>query len=86
VPAADQRPRRCIVSTSGPADRALVVEVAERRAGVQTTAFVADGNPGAPTGTIYTLDFTFSDFGVRFAVNPPPASQIDTGVGVGVQF
>jgi len=56
------------------------------RSMVQTTAFVAGGKPGAPTGTIYTLDFTFSDFGVRFAVNPPPASQIDPDVGVGVQF
>jgi hypothetical protein len=56
------------------------------RSMVQATAFVADGNPGAPTGTTYTLDFTFSDFGVRFAVSPPPASQIYTGVGVGVQF
>ena len=37
-------------------------------------------------GTIYTLDFTFSDFGVRFSVTPPPASQIDHDTGVSVQY
>jgi hypothetical protein len=31
-------------------------------------------------------DFTFSDFGIRFSVTPPPASQIDHDTGVGVQF
>lgn len=53
---------------------------------VQTTAFAAGGKPGAAAGTIYTLDFTFSDFGVRFSVTPPPASQIDHHDGVAVQF
>ena len=52
----------------------------------QTTAFAAGGQPGAAVGTIYTLDFTFSDFGVRFSVTPPPASQIDPDLGVAVQF
>ena len=56
------------------------------RSMVQTTAFVALGKPGARPGTIYTLDFTFSDFGVRFSVTPPPASQIDHDTGVSVQY
>jgi hypothetical protein len=33
-----------------------------------------------------TIDFTFSDFGIRFSVTPPPASQVDQQVGVAVQF
>jgi hypothetical protein len=56
------------------------------RSMAQTTAFVAGGKPGARVGTIYTLDFTFSDFGLRFSVTPPPASQIDPDEGLGVQF
>jgi hypothetical protein len=52
----------------------------------QSTAFVASGKPGTAGESIYTLDFTFSDFGVRFSVTPPPASQIDPDVGLGVQF
>jgi hypothetical protein len=52
----------------------------------QTTAFVAGGKRGAAVGTIYTAEFTFSDFGVRFSVTPPPASQIDHDNGVAVQF
>jgi hypothetical protein len=50
------------------------------------TAFVASGRPGTAGESIYTLVFTFSDFGVRFSVTPPPASQTDTGAGLGVQF
>jgi hypothetical protein len=54
---------------------------------VQTTAFAAGGQPGAAVGTIYTLDFTFSDFGLHLSVTPPPASQIDHhAYGVAVQF
>jgi hypothetical protein len=41
---------------------------------------------GPATGTINTLDFTFSDFGLRFSVTPPPASQIDRDEGLGFQF
>ena len=52
----------------------------------QTTAFGAGGNAGAPAGQIYTLDFTFSRFGVHVSVTPPPASQVDPGEGVSVQF
>jgi hypothetical protein len=52
----------------------------------QTTAFAAGGKPGAAVGTIYTIAFTFSDFGIRFSVTPPPASQIDHDLGVAVQF
>jgi hypothetical protein len=52
----------------------------------QTTAFAAGGNRGAAVGTIYTADFTFSDFGVRFSVTPPPASQVDPDNGIGIQF
>ena len=52
----------------------------------QTTAFAAGGQPGAAAGMTYTLDFTFSDFGLRFSVTPPPASQVDPDLGVGVQF
>ena len=52
----------------------------------QATAFAAGGQPGAAAGTIYTLDFTFSDFGVRFSVTPPPPTQIDHDLGVAVQF
>jgi hypothetical protein len=52
----------------------------------QTTAFAAGGKPGAAAGMFYTADFTFSDFGVRFSVTPPPASQIDHDLGVAIQF
>jgi hypothetical protein len=53
---------------------------------VQTTVFVASGRPGTKGKMIVTTDFTFSDFGVRFSVTPPPASQIDHNLGVAVQF
>jgi len=53
---------------------------------VQKTEFAAGGKPGAAVGTIYTLNFSFRDFGVRFSVTPPPASQIDHDLGVAVQF
>jgi hypothetical protein len=53
---------------------------------VQTTVFVASGKPGTAGQSIDTTDFTFSDFGIRFSVTPPPASQVDHGFGVGVQF
>src|SRR5262245_1507481 len=52
----------------------------------QTTVFVASGKPGTAGKMIYTADFTFSDFGIRFSVTPPPASQIDHDLGVAVQF
>src|SRR5262249_61676750 len=52
----------------------------------QTTGFVAGGKPGTAGKMIYTADFTFSDFGIRFSVTPPPASQIDHDLGVAVQF
>lgn len=50
----------------------------------QTTAFAAGGKPGAAAGMIYTADFTFSDFGIRFSVTPPPASQIDPDLGAAI--
>ena len=53
---------------------------------VQTTVLVASGKPGTAGKTIYRTDFTFSDFGIRFSVTPPPASQIDHDTGVGVSF
>ncbi|HEY6785936.1 MAG TPA: hypothetical protein VI365_01370 [Trebonia sp.] len=47
----------------------------------QTTVF---GTTGKPT---YMADFIFSDFGIRFSVTPPPASQTNRGIGVGaLQF
>ena len=52
----------------------------------QATAFAAGGKPGAAAGTIYTLDFTFSDFGAQVSVTPPPAGQIDHHLGVAVQY
>ena len=52
----------------------------------QTTVFVASGKPGTAGKMIYTADFTFSDFGIRFSVSPPPASQIDHKIGVAIQF
>lgn len=52
----------------------------------QTTVFAASGKPGPAGQTIYTTDYTFSDFGVRFSVTPPPASQVDSGTGAAVQF
>ena len=52
----------------------------------QTTVFVASGKPGTPGKMIYTAGFTFSDFGIRFSVTPPPASQINHDIGVAVQF
>ncbi len=33
---------------------------------------------------VVRLDFTFSDFGLRFSVSPPPASQISLGAGLGI--
>jgi hypothetical protein len=38
------------------------------------------------TGRSATTDFTFSDFGIRFSVTPPPGRQIDHDLGVAVQF
>ena len=52
----------------------------------QTTVFVASGKPHTAGEMIYTAHFTFSDFGIRFSVTPPPASQIDHEIGVAVQF
>ncbi len=52
----------------------------------QTTVFVASGKPGTAGKMIYTADFTFSDFGIRFSVTPPPAGQINHDIGVAVQF
>jgi hypothetical protein len=52
----------------------------------QTTVFVASGKPGTPGEAISTLDFTFSDFGLRFSVIPPPAREVDPDSGVSVQF
>jgi hypothetical protein len=51
----------------------------------QTSVF-STGKPGGPGETSYTLDFTFSDFGLHVSVTPPPASQIDPSSGVSVQF
>jgi len=53
---------------------------------LQSVGFAADGKAGASVGQIYTLNFTFNSFGVRFSVTPPPASQIDPDTGVAVQF
>jgi hypothetical protein len=50
------------------------------------TAFAVHPRHGRSGQTIYTTDFTFSDFGIRFSVTPPPASQIDDDNGVSVQF
>jgi len=52
----------------------------------QATVFVASGKPGTAGKMIYTADFTFSDFGIRFSVTPPRASQINHDLGVAVQF
>lgn len=51
----------------------------------QTTVFAASGKAGGEQ--IYTGDFTFSDFGIRFSVTPPPANETDPDIGVGaLQF
>jgi hypothetical protein len=47
----------------------------------QTTVFATSGK--ASVKQIYTGDFTFSDFGVRFSVTPPPANETDSDIGVG---
>lgn len=52
----------------------------------QAVVFVASGKPGTAGKMIYTADFTFSDFGIRFSVTPPPASQIDHDLGAAIQF
>jgi hypothetical protein len=52
----------------------------------QTTVFVASGKPHRAGEMIYTARFTFSDFGIRLSVTPPPASQINRDLGVAVQF
>jgi hypothetical protein len=48
----------------------------------QTTVFAASGKPGTGGQLTWTADFVFSDFGVRFLVTPPPASQVDPDIGV----
>ena len=48
----------------------------------QTTVFAASGKPGTGGKLAWTADFMFSDFGVRFLVTPPPASQVDPDIGV----
>lgn len=51
----------------------------------QTTVFAASGQAGSKQ--VYTGDFTFSDFGVRFSVTPPPANETNPDIGVGaLQF
>jgi hypothetical protein len=52
----------------------------------QATVFGANGKRGTAGKTLYTTDFTFSDFGIRFSVTPPPASQVNQHIGVAVQF
>ena len=53
----------------------------------QTTEFAASGKPGTAGRLIYTANYTFSDFGIRFSVTPPPASQVDPDIGVAaIQF
>jgi hypothetical protein len=51
---------------------------------VQTTVFATGGDSSTAGKQIYKGDFTFSDFGVRFSVTPPPANETDPDVGVGV--
>jgi hypothetical protein len=53
---------------------------------IRTTAFVANGVPHSKGQMIYTTDFTYSDFGIRVPVTPPPASQVDHHLGVAFQF
>jgi hypothetical protein len=76
--------------TGGLVDRVTcVVDVDSQghiRSLAQTTVFVANGRPGTAGKVIYTTDFTFSDFGIRLSVTPPPASQINHDIGVAVQF
>ena len=53
----------------------------------QTTVFATGGDSSTAGKQICTGDFTFSDFGVRFAVTPPPANETDPDIGVGaLQF
>jgi hypothetical protein len=53
----------------------------------QTTVFATGGNASTSGKQTYTADFTFSDFGTRFSVTPPPANETTTDVGVGaLQF
>jgi hypothetical protein len=52
----------------------------------QTTVFVASGKPHAAGEMIYRAHFTFSDFGIRLSVTPPPANQINHDIGAAIQF
>lgn len=53
----------------------------------QTTVFATGGNASTSGKQIYTADFKFSDFGTRFSVTAPPASQTNPDIGVGaLQF
>jgi hypothetical protein len=52
----------------------------------QTTVFVASGKPHTTGEMIYRAHFTFSDFGIRLSVTPPPASQINHEIGAAIQF
>ena len=76
--------------TAGVVDRITCTVDVDRQGHIrsltQTTVFAASGKPGTPGKMIYTADFTFSHFGIRFSVTPPPASQIDHDLGVAVQF
>jgi hypothetical protein len=57
-----------------------------KRSLAQTTVFVASGKPHSAGKMIYRAHFTFSDFGIRLSVTPPPAGQINHEIGAAVQF
>lgn len=50
---------------------------------VQTTVFATGGGSSTAGKQTYKGDFTFSDFGVRLSVTPPPANETDPDIGVG---
>ena len=54
----------------------------------QTTVFIPGPGQSAAAGeSIFTTDFTLSDFGIRFSVTPPAGSQVaENGNGMAVQF
>ena len=76
--------------TNGLVDRiTCIVDVDSQghiRGLAQTTVFVASGKPHTAGEMIYTARFSFSDFGIRLSVTPPPASQINHDLGVAIQF
>jgi hypothetical protein len=76
--------------TNGLVDKISCTVVVDRQGHIrslaQTTVFVASGKPHSAGEMIYRARYTFSDFGIRVSVTPPPASQVNHDIGAAIQF